>query len=150
MERVLLPELNRVAADWREWPIPITVTREAVDAYCHGGEILCGYARCQRQVVHGLHSYHWVVDDPELMEQAREAVRRLGLDYFVNLQFKRRKLLEVHLRRSTIVVSDDVNLYWLGLRHALGRATAGELRAARVEPGWHAEYYFDLCHWRRA
>lgn len=172
--RVVVPEVNRVTADWREWPAPIAVTweevvrdvgeasfpllameylpgdvREAVDAYCHEGEILCGYARRQRQVVHGLHSYHWVVDDPGLMEQAREAVGLLGLDHFVNLQFKQRKLLEVHPRRSTIIVSDRVNLYWLGLRFALGQVTENDLRAARVEPGWHAKYYFDLYHWRQ-
>ena len=173
--RIVVPEVNRITVRWREWPTPIMVTwkevergigeaefpllameylpgdvREAVDAYCHEGEILCGYARRQRQVVHGLHSHHWVVDDPELMEQAREAVGLLGLDHFINLQFKQRKLLEVHPRRSTIIVSDRVNLYWLGLRFALGQATENDLRAARVEPGWHAKYYFNLHHWRKA
>jgi hypothetical protein len=67
------------------------------------------------------------VDRPDLVQISREICRRLRLDWFVNIQFKGDRLLEVNPRVSTFVYQEDFNLPYLGIKYALG-----ELDAARL------------------
>lgn len=170
--RIVVPEIDRVTADWRQWPNPILVTRaevmanlhsiplpvmlterlpgaveHAVDVYCRDGEVLGGYVRSRLQCVHGLHSHHRAVEDGALWEHATEIVERLRLSYFVNIQFKDGKLLEVNPRKSTFLYSDGYDLLWLGIRHALGQIGDDEVRAARLAPGTECRYYWEATCW---
>jgi len=58
-------------------------------------------------------------------------------------------VIEVNPRISTIVYQDDLNIPWLGVRHALGEVTADELGAfaSRIRPGRVALRYFDQVEW---
>jgi len=58
-------------------------------------------------------------------------------------------VIEVNPRISTIVYQEDLNLPYLGLKHALGEISAEELRAlsARVRPSRRALRFFDQVEW---
>ena len=58
-------------------------------------------------------------------------------------------VVEVNPRISTIVYQEDVNLPWLGVKHALGEVAPDELAAfaARIRPTRRALRYFDQVGW---
>ncbi len=89
------------------------------------------------------------VDRPDLVEISREICRRLRLDWFVNIQFKGDKLLEVNPRVSTFVYQEDFNLPYLGIKYALGELSAADVRAvqARVRPSRRTVRYYDQMFW---
>ena len=58
-------------------------------------------------------------------------------------------MIEINPRISTIVYQEDLNLPWLGVKHALGELSDQDAgaAAARVRPGRVALRYFDQVEW---
>jgi hypothetical protein len=73
----------------------------------------------------------------------------LAVEHFFNIQLVGDVVIEVNPRISTVVYQGDLNLPWLGIRHALGEISADELAtfAGRVRPTRRALRYFDQLEW---
>jgi hypothetical protein len=58
-------------------------------------------------------------------------------------------VIEVNPRISTVVYQPDLNLPYLGLKHALGELSDEELAAfrSRVRPSRRALRWFDQVEW---
>jgi hypothetical protein len=93
----------------------------------------------------GLAMFFRTLDDPWLEDVAARVVRELRLDHFFNVQLVGDRVIEINPRISTIVYQPDLNLPWLGVKHALGGLSADEIAAARarVRPGRQALRYFE-------
>lgn len=169
--RTVVTKVNRLTMDWQQWPNPTKIVPEevmvnlddlkypvmvmefienareyAVHAYCKDGEILTSYARVKEQVVHGLHSYHTVIERPDLQLQAVSIVKTFGLSCFVDIQFLDNKLLEVHPRHSTIIRTAEYDLLKLGVFHQLGEYSDEDLRQIKAPIGAMGKYYFDIYY----
>jgi hypothetical protein len=83
------------------------------------------------------------------MDVAERIVAELALDHFFNIQLVGDHVIEINPRISTIVYQEDLNLPYLGVKHALGEISAGELAAlgSRVRPTRRALRYFDQFEW---
>ena len=97
----------------------------------------------------GLAMYFETLDDPALMETARKIVAELALDHFFNIQLVGEHVIEINPRISTIVYQEDLNLPYLGVKHALGEISEEELGdlAARVRPTRRALRFFHQVEW---
>src|SRR5919201_6588853 len=97
----------------------------------------------------GLAMYFETLDDPWLMEVAAAIVAELRLDHFFNIQLVGDKVIEVNPCISTIVYQQDLNLPYLGLKHAIGELSDEQLAALawRVRPSRRALRYFDQVEW---
>ena len=97
----------------------------------------------------GLAMYFATVADEALMETARKIVAELELDHFFNIQLVGEHVIEINPRISTIVYQEDLNLPWLGVRHALGEISEEELAAyaSRISPTRRVLRYFDQLEW---
>jgi hypothetical protein len=93
--------------------------------------------------------YFATLDDDRLMDIASKIVDELALDHFFNIQLVGDKVIEINPRISTIVYQEDLNLPWLGVKHALGEISAEELATygERVRPSRRALRYFDQVEW---
>jgi hypothetical protein len=93
--------------------------------------------------------YFETLQDPTLMEIARKIVAQLGVDHFFNIQLVGDHVIEINPRISTVVYQEDLNLPYLGVKHALGEITSDELAtyAGRVRPTRRALRYFDQVEW---
>ena len=102
-----------------------------------GGRIALGHPKTREAMRAGLAMYFETLDDPALMEVAARIVAELGLDHFFNIQLVGDYVIEINPRISTIVYQEDLNIPWLGVKHALGEISADELGAfaGRVRPG---------------
>ena len=58
-------------------------------------------------------------------------------------------MIEINPRISTIVYQEDLNLPYLGVKHALGEISDEELGAlrSRIRPSRTALRYFDQVEW---
>ncbi len=58
-------------------------------------------------------------------------------------------MIEINPRISTVVFQEDLNLPYLGVKHALGELDDDELAAyaSRVRPTRRALRYFDQVEW---
>lgn len=122
-----------------------------IDGIAHEGRIPLGHPKTREAMRAGLAMYFVTLDDPALMEIARKIAAELRLDHFFNIQLVGDKVIEINPRISTIVYQDDLNIPWLGVRHALGDLTEDELAAytGRVRPGRTALRYFDQIEFDR-
>ena len=120
-----------------------------VDGIARDGRIVLGHAKTRESMRAGLAMYFRTLRDPELMETAGRIVAELGIEHFFNIQLVGDHVIEVNPRISTIVYQDDLNLPYLGVKHALGEITDEELGAlgARVRPTRRALRYFDQVEW---
>src|SRR6185312_3926289 len=91
-----------------------------VDGIAERGRIALGHPKTREGMRAGLAMYFETLDDPGLMEIAGRIVAELELDHFFNIQLVGDKVIEVNPRISTIVYQDDLNIPYLGVRHALG------------------------------
>ena len=93
--------------------------------------------------------YFQALDDPELMEVAAKIAAELELDHFFNIQLVGEAVIEINPRISTVVYQEDLNLPYLGIKHALGELGDDELatHAALVRPTCKALRYFDQVEW---
>jgi carbamoyl-phosphate synthase large subunit len=116
-----------------------------IDGIASAGRIALGHPKTREAMRAGLAMYFQSLDDPELMEIAGKIVAELGLDHFFNIQLVGGAVIEINPRISTIVYQEDLNLPYLGIKHALGEISAEELGvlATRVRPTRRALRFFD-------
>jgi carbamoyl-phosphate synthase large subunit len=126
-----------------------TGTERTIDGFASGGRILLGHPKTREAMRAGLAMYFETLADPGLMETAGKIVAELELDHFFNIQLVGEHVIEINPRISTIVYQEDLNLPWLGLKHALGEISAEELAslADRIRPTRRALRYFDQVEW---
>lgn len=126
-----------------------TGKERTIDGIAAGGRIVLGHPKTREAMRAGLAMYFETLDDPRLMEIAGKIVAELELDHFFNIQLVGERVIEVNPRISTIVYQEDLNLPYLGVKHALGEISEEELRAlaARVRPSRRALRYFDQVEW---
>jgi carbamoyl-phosphate synthase large subunit len=120
-----------------------------VDGIARDGRIVLGHPKTRESMRAGLAMYFRTLRDPELMDIAGRIVAELGIEHFFNIQLVGEHVIEVNPRISTIVYQDDLNLPYLGVKHALGEISDEELGAlaARVRPTRRALRYFDQVEW---
>jgi carbamoyl-phosphate synthase large subunit len=120
-----------------------------IDGIARAGRIVVGHPKTREAMRAGLAMYFETQQDPGLMEIARRIVAELGIDHFFNIQLVGDHVIEINPRISTIVYQEDLNIPYLGLKHALGEITSDELAtyAGRVRPTRRALRYFDQVEW---
>ena len=120
-----------------------------VDGIAAGGRIVLGHGKTREAMRAGLAMYFETVDDEALLETAGRIVNELQLDHFFNIQLVGEHVIEINPRISTIVYQEDLNLPYLGVKHALGEISEQELASAasRVRPTRRALRYFDQIEW---
>jgi carbamoyl-phosphate synthase large subunit len=120
-----------------------------IDGIAREGRIVLGHPKTREEMRAGLAMYFQTLDDPNLMEIAARIAAELELDHFFNIQLVGDAVIEINPRISTIVYQEDLNLPYLGLKHALGELDDEELaaNAGRVRPGRKALRYFDQVEW---
>jgi carbamoyl-phosphate synthase large subunit len=120
-----------------------------IDGIARAGRIVLGHPKTREAMRAGLAMYFETLQDPGLMETARRIVAELGIDHFFNIQLVGEHVIEINPRISTIVYQEDLNLPYLGVKHALGEITSDELAtyAGRVRPTRRALRYFDQVEW---
>jgi carbamoyl-phosphate synthase large subunit len=126
-----------------------TGKERTIDGIAAGGRIALAHPKTREAMRAGLAMYFETLDDPELMETARKIVAELELDHFFNIQLVGEHVIEINPRISTIVYQEDLNLPYLGIKHALGEISEEELGelAERVRPTRRALRYFDQVEW---
>lgn len=126
-----------------------TGRERTVDGIAVAGRLALGHPKTRDALRAGLAMYFETLDDPELMETARTVVAGLRLDWFFNIQLVGEHVIEVNPRISTIVYQEDLNLAYLGIKHALGEISEEELGAlaARIRPTRRALRYFEQLEW---
>jgi hypothetical protein len=120
-----------------------------IDGIASAGRILLGHPKTREAMRAGLAMYFETLADDALMDAASRIVAELGLDHFFNIQLVGDHVIEINPRISTIVYQEDLNLPYLGVKHALGEISAEELAALRdrIRPGRTALRYFDQVEW---
>jgi len=120
-----------------------------IDGIARAGRVVLGHPKTRESMRAGLAMYFQSLQDPGLMEIAQRIVGELGIDHFFNIQLVGEQVIEINPRISTIVYQQDLNLPYLGVKHALGEITAEELAryAGRVRPTRRALRYFDQVEW---
>jgi carbamoyl-phosphate synthase large subunit len=126
-----------------------TGKERTIDGIAEHGRILLGHPKTREAMRAGLAMYFETLEDPALMETAGKIAAELQLDHFFNIQLVGEHVIEINPRISTIVYQEDLNLPWLGVKHALGEISADELAALaeRVRPTRRALRYFDQVEW---
>jgi carbamoyl-phosphate synthase large subunit len=151
-EAVRLEELVELLGDDMTELLVMELARgkeRTIDGIASGGRILLGHPKTREAMRAGLAMYFETLDDPWLMDVAHRIVAELALDHFFNIQLVGDHVIEINPRISTIVYQEDLNLPYLGVKHALGEISAGELAAlgSRVRPTRRALRYFDQFEW---
>ena len=120
-----------------------------IDGIADGQRVLLGHPKTREAMRAGLAMYFVTLDDPALMEIADRIVAELGIEHFFNIQLVGEQVIEINPRISTIVYQEDLNLPYLGVKHALGEIGADELAALRerIRPGRTALRFFDQLEW---
>ncbi len=126
-----------------------TGPERTIDGIADGRRILLGHPKTREAMRSGLAMYFETLDEPALMELADTIVRELRIEHFFNIQLVGEQVIEINPRISTIVYQEDLNLPYLGIKHALGEISGEELSslAARVRPTRRALRFFDQAEW---
>jgi carbamoyl-phosphate synthase large subunit len=124
-------------------------TERTIDGIAGRGRILLGHPKTREEMRAGLAMYFQTLDDPGLMDIAERIAAELELDHFFNIQLVGDAVIEINPRISTVVYQEDLNLAYLGIKHALGELGDEELAAyaERVRPTRKALRYFDQVEW---
>ena len=154
-EALRLEDLLDLLAARRSDPTELLVMELAtgkertIDGIAVEGRIALGHPKTREAMRAGLAMYFETLDDPALLETARKIVAELALDHFFNIQLVGEHVIEINPRISTIVYQEDLNIPYLGVKHALGEISEEELGelAARVRPTRRALRYFDQVEW---
>jgi carbamoyl-phosphate synthase large subunit len=120
-----------------------------IDGIARAGRVVLAHPKTREAMRAGLAMYFQTRQDPELVDIARRIVGELGIDHFFNIQLVGEHVIEINPRISTIVYQEDLNLPYLGVKHALGEITSDELSAyaGRVRPSRRALRFFDQVEW---
>jgi carbamoyl-phosphate synthase large subunit len=126
-----------------------TGNERTIDGIADGRRILLGHPKTREAMRAGLAMYFETLDDPELMEIAARIVAELRIEHFFNIQLVGEHVIEINPRISTIVYQEDLNLPYLGVKHALGEIAPDDLDAltGRVRATRRALRYFDQVEW---
>jgi carbamoyl-phosphate synthase large subunit len=126
-----------------------TGKERTIDGIAVEGRIALGHPKTREAMRAGLAMYFETLDDLTLMETARKIVAALALDHFFNIQLVGEHVIEINPRISTIVYQEDLNIPYLGVKHALGEISEEELGelSARARPTRRALRYFDQHEW---
>ena len=126
-----------------------TGPERTVDGIAAGGRIALGHPKTREAMRAGLAMFFQTLADPALMEIAALIVAELQLDHFFNIQLVGEHVIEINPRISTIVYQENLNLPYLGVKHALGELSADDLAtlAERVRPTRRALRYFEQLEW---
>jgi carbamoyl-phosphate synthase large subunit len=126
-----------------------TGKERTIDGIAAGGRIALGHPKTREAMRAGLAMYFETLDNPALMDVAGKIVAELELDHFFNIQLVGDHVIEINPRISTIVYQEDLNLPYLGIKHALGEISEEELGAlaSRVRPTRRVLRYFDQVEW---
>jgi carbamoyl-phosphate synthase large subunit len=151
-EAVRLEELVDLLGDDRSEVLVMelaTGPERTIDGIASGGRIVLGHPKTREAMRAGLAMYFQTLDDPALMETTAKIAAELSLEHFFNIQLVGDAVIEINPRISTIVYQDDLNLPYLGVKHALGEIDDDELAAyaERVRPTRKALRYFDQVEW---
>jgi carbamoyl-phosphate synthase large subunit len=151
-EALRLEELVELLGDDETEALVMELARgpeRTIDGIARDGRIMLGHPKTREEMRAGLAMYFQTLDDPGLMDIAATIVAELELDHFFNIQLVGEAVIEINPRISTIVYQEDLNLPYLGLKHALGELDDAELaaHAGRVRPGRKALRYFDQVEW---
>lgn len=121
-----------------------------VDCYCRNGEIFLGFTKTREAMKAGLAMFFRNQEAPEYMRYAEEIVRRLDYDYFINIQFKGGKLMEINPRVSTFVHQENFNIPWAAVKHELGlisrealKDIQKNLRTSRQSVRYYDQVFYD-------
>ena len=89
------------------------------------------------------------LDAPELSQTAQRITAEVPLDHFYSIQLVGEHVIEINPRSATVVYQEDLNLPYLGVKHALGELSDEELAAyaARVRRTRRALRFFDQVEW---
>ena len=120
-----------------------------IDGIADGERVLLGHPKTREAMRAGLAMYFVTLADDGLGALADAIVAELEIEHFFNIQLVGEQVIEVNPRISTIVYQEDLNIPYLGVKHALGEISAEELAAlsSRVRPGRTALRYFDQIEW---
>jgi carbamoyl-phosphate synthase large subunit len=120
-----------------------------IDGIADGERVLLGHPKTREAMRAGLAMYFVTLADDGLAALADAIVAELEIEHFFNIQLVGEQVIEVNPRISTIVYQEDLNIPYLGVKHALGEISADELIAlrSRVRPGRTALRYFDQLEW---
>jgi carbamoyl-phosphate synthase large subunit len=120
-----------------------------IDGIANEGQVLLAHAKTREAMRAGLAMYFRTLEEPGLVEVARRIVAELRIDHFFNIQLVGEHVIEINPRISTIVYQEDLNLPYLGVKHAVGEIspTALAALAASVRPTRRALRYFDQVEW---
>jgi carbamoyl-phosphate synthase large subunit len=124
-------------------------TEKAIDGIAEGGRVLLAHPKTREAIRAGLAMFFRTLEDDELMETGRRIVAGLGLDHFFSVNLVENVVIELNPRISSWVYQEDLNMPYLGLKHALGEISAEALAALadRVRPTRRALRYFDQVEW---
>src|SRR5207244_8119918 len=89
-----------------------------IDGIARDGRILLGHPKTRESMRAGLAMYFESLRDPGLMEIAARIVTGLRIDHFLTIQLVGEHVIEVNPRISTVVYQEDLNLPYLGIKHA--------------------------------
>jgi len=118
-----------------------------VDVYCENGEILNGFVKTREGMRNGLAMRFEVVEHAQLWQSSKQIVEKFQCNFFLNIQFKGTKLLEVNPRVSTFVWDDFFNMPLMGVLHAAGQLSSKEVRRIpKPRHGVVARRYYDQTH----
>ena len=151
-EALRLEELVELLGDDETEALVMELARgpeRTIDGIARNGRIVLGHPKTREEMRAGLAMYFQTLDDPALVQVAAKIAAELELDHFFNIQLVGDAVIEINARISTIVYQEDLNLPYLGLKHALGELSDEELasHANRVRPGRKALRYFDQVEW---
>jgi len=120
-----------------------------VDALVNKGEILLGMVKTRDAINTGLAMSFQTVDRPDLEKYSARVLRKIPLDFFVNIQFKEDKLLEINPRVSTFVYQDNLIVPYLGIKWALGEMDRNKLEklANQIDYTRKTIRYYDQAFW---
>ncbi len=111
-----------------EGPFPAYIVQEyldgpeeTVDAICLGGELLLPMTRTREALRAGLAMDFTLLERPREEADSARLAEVLAMDYFLSVQFKGGKLMEINPRVSTIVYTPEINPPALAVGLALGR-----------------------------
>ncbi len=125
---------------------------ETVDAICWRGELLLPMTRTREALRAGLAMDFTLIERPREEELSARLAAELQSDYFLSVQFKGGKLMEINPRVSTIVYTPEIDPPLLAVGLALGTVAPEEIRRlrARVPHGRRAIRYFDQVEFEPA
>lgn len=87
--------------------------------------------------------------NPKLVKSTEYIVKKLGLDWIVNLQFIDEYLIELNPRISTQMFTEEINIPYLAIKLILGEITEDDIKkySGKVKKTFTSLRYFDQIYY---